>query len=53
MELYFNHEVDEDIAHAYEEIYAVLAKYNVEWCAEDASEMWLEKIAVKTDLKIV
>ena len=54
MEVYFNHDVDEDIAHAYEDIDEILAKYNVEWCASEATEMWLEKIEIrKPDLTLV
>ena len=54
MEVFFDHDQDENLTHAYEELKELLDKYNVDLCANVATEFWLEtKEKPKPELKIV
>lgn len=54
MEIYFNHDIDERLEHAYEEIDEILHKYGVEWCSHEACDIWLEVIETeKPRLKLI
>ena len=47
MEIYFNHDIDERLEHAYEEIDEILQKYGVEWCSHETCDIRLEVIESK------
>ena len=56
MEIYFDHDEDENLALADEALGELMDKYGVELCANFATEFWFETKetgSVKPELKIV